>query len=81
MNFNMFSSTVFKAFSGSMYITFESNTANNDSGFIAIWDSELLPVANPKSGYDVDYTTIANGASLDFVANVKMLKDRWNMIG
>jgi len=67
----MFSSTVFKAFSGSMYITFESNTANNDSGFIATWDSELLPVANPKSGYDVDYTTIANGTNLDFVANVK----------
>jgi len=71
VNFTMFSSSVYKALSGSMYITFESNTANNDSGFIATWDSELLPVANPKSGYDVDYTTIANGTNLDFVANVK----------
>jgi hypothetical protein len=54
-----------------MYITFESNSANNDSGFIAIWDSELLPVANPKSGYTVDYTQVGNGTMIDFVGDVK----------
>jgi PKD repeat protein len=71
VNQNMFRGTTLKAFSGSMYVTFESNSANNDSGFIAKWDSELLPVANPKSGYDVAYTTIGNGTSIDFVGNVK----------
>ncbi len=71
VNMSMFTASTFKAFSGAMYITFESNTANNDSGFIAVWDSELFPVANPKSGYLVDYTTIGNGTNLDFVANVK----------
>ena len=71
VNQNMFSGSTLKAFSGSMYITFESNSANNDSGFIATWDSELLPVANPKSGYDVAYTQVGNGTSIDFVGNVK----------
>lgn len=71
VNQSMFRGTTLKAFSGSMYITFESNSANNDSGFIAKWDSELLPVANPKSGYDVAYTTIGNGSTIDFVGNVK----------
>jgi len=71
VNQNMFRGSTIKAFSGSMYVTFESNSANNDSGFIAKWDSELLPVANPKSGYDVAYTTIGNGTSIDFVGNVK----------
>jgi PKD repeat protein len=71
VNQNLFRSSTFKAFSGSMYITFESNSANNDSGFIAIWDSELLPVANPKSGYTVDYTQVGNGTMIDFVGDVK----------
>ena len=71
VNFTMFSKSTFKAFSGAMYITFESNSANNDSGFIATWDSELLPVANPKSGYTVDYTQIGNGSQIDFVGDVK----------
>ncbi len=71
VNYNMFKSSTFKAFSGAMYITFESNSANNDSGFIATWDSELLPVANPKSGYTVDYTQIGNGTMIDFVGDVK----------
>jgi PKD repeat protein len=71
VNQNLFRSSTFKAFSGSMYITFESNGANNDSGFIATWDSELLPVANPKSGYTVDYTQVGNGTMIDFVGDVK----------
>jgi PKD repeat protein len=71
VNYSMFKASTFKAFSGAMYITFESNSANNDSGFIATWDSELLPVANPKSGYTVDYTQIGNGTMIDFVGDVK----------
>ncbi len=71
VNQNLFAKSTFKAFSGSMYITFESNSANNDSGFIATWDSELLPVANPKSGYTVDYTSVGNGTMIDFVGDVK----------
>ncbi len=61
---------IFKATSGSMYMTFESNAAGVDSGFIGIWDSELLPPAKPKSGWLTDYDPAANGMSVGFTSNV-----------
>jgi len=61
---------IFKATSGAMYLTFESNSAGVDSGFIGIWDSELLPPAKPKSGWLTDYNPAANGMSVGFKSNV-----------
>ena len=70
VNQSMFKSSVFKAFSGSMYITFESNSANNDSGFVANWDSELLPVKNPTADFDMPYSKIGVYTDIDFTQKV-----------
>ena len=61
-----FRSQVFKAYSGAMYMTFESNSSAADSGFIGVWDSELLPVTNPKSGFTTDYTTVGVGTAVTY---------------
>ena len=71
VNQSVLRSSVFKAFSGSMYITFESNSANNDSGFIAIWDSELFPTKQPKSDFTTPYLVVGNGADVIFTEAVK----------
>jgi len=70
VNQSVFRSSVFKAFSGSMYITFESNSANNDSGFAAVWDSELFPTKKPTSGFTTPYNLVGNGAAVEFTENV-----------
>lgn len=59
-----------KAFSGAMYITFESNGSGNDSGFIANWESDLLPPIAPKSGWATDYNPAANGMDVLFKSTV-----------
>ena len=66
VNQSYFRSQVFKAFSGAMYMTFESNSTANDSGFIGVWDSELLPVTNPKSNFTTDYTTVGVGTVVTY---------------
>lgn len=55
-----------KAFSGAMYITFESNSAGNDSGFIANWESDLLPPIAPDAKWVTDYNPAANGMDVLF---------------
>ncbi|MBL7810680.1 MAG: DUF5011 domain-containing protein [Bacteroidetes bacterium] len=59
-----------KATSGAMYMTFESNASGNDSGFIGVWDSELLSPTKPKSDWTTDYDPAANGMSVTFNSNV-----------
>jgi plastocyanin len=66
VNQTFFRSQVFKAYSGAMYMTFESNSSTADSGFIGVWDSELLPVTNPKSGFTTDYTTVGVGTAVTY---------------
>jgi len=61
-----FRTQVMKAYSGAMYMTFESNSSTADSGFIGVWDSELLPVTNPKSGFTTDYTTVGVGTAVTY---------------
>ena len=61
---------IIKATSGAMYITFESNSSGVDSGFIGVWDSELLPPSKPKSNWTTDYDPSANGMSVHFASNV-----------
>ena len=66
VNQTYFRTQVFKAYSGAMYMTFESNSSTADSGFIGVWDSELLPVTNPKSGFTTDYTTVGVGTAVTY---------------
>ncbi len=61
----------FKAYSGAMYITFESNASGNDSGFIAFWDSDLNPPSKPVSGWTTDYNPAAIGMNVQFNQDVK----------
>jgi hypothetical protein len=61
-----FRTTQFKATSGSMYITFQSNGSLNDSGFIATWDSDLLPPQKPDAFWTTPYNPAAIGTQVDF---------------
>lgn len=65
-NQSTFKNTVFKATSGSMYITFQSNGTGNDSGIIAIWESDLLPPQAPNSKWVTDYNPAATGMDVIF---------------
>jgi len=73
-----FRNYVFKATSGAMYMTFESNSAANDSGFIGKWDSELYPVSNPKSSFTSDYYKVGNGTEVTFNSNVTQAQGNVN---
>lgn len=69
-NQSQFKDLVLKATSGAMYMTFESNAAGVDSGFIAIWDSELLPPTKPKSNWATEYNPAAIGMAVHFESKV-----------
>lgn len=65
-NFATWRTRTLSAFSGAMYITFESNGSGNDSGFIAVWDADLgLPVP-PKASFTTEYNPAANGTTVEF---------------
>lgn len=61
-----FRTTQFKAKSGAMYITFQSNASGNDSGFIATWDSDLLPPLKPDAAWTTPYNPAAIGTQVTF---------------
>lgn len=61
-----FRTTQFKATSGAMYITFQSNTSGTDSGFIATWDSDLLPPLKPDAAWTTPYNPAAIGTPVKF---------------
>lgn len=62
---------VIKATSGQMYITFESNGSGVDSGFIAVWESDLLPPKAPVSDWTTEFDPIAVGMDVTFKQNVQ----------
>ncbi|MCC7297038.1 MAG: DUF5011 domain-containing protein [Bacteroidia bacterium] len=61
---------VLKAYSGAMYITFESDGSGNDSGFIATWESDLLAPVPPTAKWTTDYNPAANGMDVEFDSDV-----------
>lgn len=67
-NQGTYRNTVFKALSGAMYITFQSNASGVDSGFIATWDSDLLPPVAPKVTWTTPYNPAANGMDVTFTS-------------
>jgi hypothetical protein len=69
-NQNTYRNQIFKATSGSMYITFESNNSGNDSGIIAVWESDLLPPQKPKSKWNTQFNPAAIGTTVDFISDV-----------
>ncbi|MBM3399026.1 MAG: DUF5011 domain-containing protein [Bacteroidetes bacterium] len=58
--------STFTAKSGAMYLTFESNATGQDSGFIATWDSDLLPPVKPKPSWSTPYNPAAIGTQVEF---------------
>lgn len=69
-NYKTYRTSVFKAVSGAMYITFEANASGNDSGFIAVWDSDLLPPVAPVVSWTTLYNPAANGMAVTFNSSV-----------
>lgn len=69
-NQNSFKYATLKATSGSMYITFESNGSGNDSGFIANWDSDLLPPIAPDAAWTTEFNPASNGLDVLFKSDV-----------
>ncbi|MBS3914062.1 MAG: DUF5011 domain-containing protein, partial [Bacteroidetes bacterium] len=69
-NQNTYRNGVLTAKSGAMYITFETNGSGVDSGFIANWESDLLPPIAPESDWKTAYNPAANGMDVLFESNV-----------
>lgn len=70
-NFTTWRTRTLTAYSGAMYITFESNGSGNDSGFIAVWESDLAPPVPPSASYTTAYNPAANGTTVDFINTSK----------
>lgn len=66
-NFTTWRTRTLTAKSGAMYITFESNGSGVDSGFIAVWESDLAPPVAPKASFTTAYNPAANGTTVDFI--------------
>lgn len=54
-NQNTWRTQTIKAKSGAVYITFESNSSGQDSGFIINWDSDLAPPIKPEADWSTQY--------------------------
>jgi len=52
--------------SGAGYITFETNGAGNDKGFILNWKSKLGPALPPNAKWTTDYNPAANSMAVTF---------------
>jgi len=61
----------FKALSGAMYLTFQSNGSGTDSGWIANWESDLTAPVPPKANWTTDYNPAANSMMVNFLGSVK----------
>lgn len=53
-------------YNGAMYVTFESNSSGNSSGFIANWDSKLELPLSPLPRFTTPYNPAANSMLVDF---------------
>jgi hypothetical protein len=56
----------FRATSGAMYLTFQSNASGFDSGFIGTFWSKLGSATPPVAGWKVDYEPGYNSTELEF---------------
>ncbi|MBL7811722.1 MAG: hypothetical protein JNL57_05820, partial [Bacteroidetes bacterium] len=65
-NQNTYRNQIFKAKSGAMYITFESNGSGQDSGIIAVWESDLAPPVLPNASWSTAYNPASNGVNVMF---------------
>lgn len=70
-NQNTWRNAVIKATSGAMYITFTSNSSGTDSGFIANWESDLLPPIAPDANWVTAYNPASNGMDVLFESKVQ----------
>jgi len=70
-NYRDYEDSVFSATSGAMYITFESNGAGTNRGFIGKWESVLNPPTDPTVDFTFPYSTVGVGVPVLFEGDIK----------